>query len=143
MLEGDRIDVSYVGPCFLDCIWFAGEFQPLVCEPSMVFCTSSRLSNSPRATSLSILPVFSVSARILSFYSHASLLAVFHGLSLFFILGPARCRCLLRIVFIGSWNDFMDSLLNTVWTAYQAPGNANSSIGQIHAKKLSGSIGDI
>jgi hypothetical protein len=43
----------------------------------MVFCTSSRLSNSP--TSLSIL--LSVSARMLSFYGHVSLLVVSRGLS--------------------------------------------------------------
>jgi hypothetical protein len=43
-----------------------------------MFCTSSRLSNSP--TGLSIL--LSVNARMLSLYGHASLLAVPRGLSL-------------------------------------------------------------
>jgi hypothetical protein len=42
------------------------------------FCASSRLSNSP--TGLSIL--LSLSARMLSFYNHASLLEVPRGLSL-------------------------------------------------------------
>jgi hypothetical protein len=45
MVEGVRNDASYVGLRRLYCIYFAGEFQPLVCQSLMVFCTSSRLSN--------------------------------------------------------------------------------------------------
>ena len=53
----------------LDCICFAGESKPLMCNSLMMFCTPSSSSSSP--SSLSIL--LFVSARMLDFYGRASL----------------------------------------------------------------------
>jgi hypothetical protein len=83
MLEGVRNDVSYVGLRCLDCICFAGEFNPYLCANHCVLYLFP--------TSLGIL--LSVSARMPSLYGHASLLVVSRGLSLSTLLGPARCPC--------------------------------------------------
>jgi hypothetical protein len=76
----------------------------MVCESLVMFCTFSRLSDSP--TGLDIL--LSVSARMVSFYGHSSLPAVSRRLS-----EPlssyclARCRCHLSAWFNslqpGAW----------------------------------------
>jgi hypothetical protein len=74
----------------------------------MVFCTSSRSSSSP--TSLSIL--LFVSARMLNFYGHASLLAVNCGLFLSSTSVPlAVAAALVQLTTYGAFNPCNPTIL--------------------------------
>ena len=97
MLEEVRNDVGYVSLRCLECICFAGESKPLVCDSLMVFCTSSRSFSSP--TSLSILFYYEC--------THAQLLrpcmspgSVSRTFLIFTLFGSARCRCRLGTAYL-------------------------------------------